>query len=81
MQRREITAVQLTQAVLDRIQAVDDRIGAFITVAADSALEQARAADQRLADGDAAPLTGIPLSIKDIMYPGSADHLRFANAA
>ena len=67
LQRREITAVQLTQAVLDRIQAVDDRIGAFITVAADSALEQARAADQRLADGDAAPLTGIPLSIKDII--------------
>ena len=67
LQRREISSVQLTQAVLDRIRSVDDRVGAFITVAADSALEQARAADQRLADGDAAPLTGIPLSIKDII--------------
>ena len=67
LQRREITSVQLTQAVLDRIQAVDDRVGAFITVAAESALDQARAADKRLAEGKAAPLTGIPLSIKDII--------------
>ncbi len=67
LQRREISAVQLTQAVLDRVREVDERIGAYITVSAEPALEQARAADQRIAGGDSAPLTGIPLSIKDII--------------
>jgi aspartyl-tRNA(Asn)/glutamyl-tRNA(Gln) amidotransferase subunit A len=67
LKKKEISAVQLTQAVLDRIRNVDARVGAYITVAAESALEQARAADQRLARGEAASLTGIPLSIKDII--------------
>ncbi|MEW6079854.1 MAG: Asp-tRNA(Asn)/Glu-tRNA(Gln) amidotransferase subunit GatA [Thermodesulfobacteriota bacterium] len=67
LQSGEISSVQLTRAVLDRIREVDDRVGAYITVAAESALEQARAADERIARGDASPLTGIPLSIKDII--------------
>lgn len=67
LKNREISAVELTRAVLDRIAAVDDKINAYITVAADSALEQAEAADARIARGEAAALTGIPLSIKDII--------------
>jgi aspartyl-tRNA(Asn)/glutamyl-tRNA(Gln) amidotransferase subunit A len=63
----DISSVELTRAVLDRIREVDDRVGAYITVAAETALEQARAADERIARGESTPLTGIPLSIKDII--------------
>jgi aspartyl-tRNA(Asn)/glutamyl-tRNA(Gln) amidotransferase subunit A len=67
LKRREITAVALTEALLARITAVDPRVRAFITVAADSALAEARAADQALADGRGGPLTGIPLAVKDLI--------------
>ncbi len=61
------SSVEITQAVLDRIEAVDDRTGAFVTVTGDLALEQARAADERIASGDARPLTGVPMLLKDNM--------------
>lgn len=67
LKRREITAVALTEALLERITAVDPRVKAFITVAADSALAEARTADQSLADGSGGPLTGIPLAVKDLI--------------
>ena len=67
LKAKEITAVELTRAVLERIDAVDTKIGAYLTVAADLALEQARQADQRIAAGNCRPLTGIPLGIKDLM--------------
>ena len=67
LKNKEISAVDLTQAVLDRIEAVDGKVGAYLTVDAESARRQAEAADQRLAAGDAGPLTGIPLGIKDLM--------------
>jgi len=67
LERKEITSVELTRAVLERIDAVDGKIGAYLTVAADMALEQARQADQRIAAGNCRPLTGIPLGIKDLM--------------
>ena len=64
---KEVSSVELTQATLDRIHQVDDRIKAFVTVTADQALEQARRADQRIAEGDVRPLTGIPMQLKDNM--------------
>jgi aspartyl-tRNA(Asn)/glutamyl-tRNA(Gln) amidotransferase subunit A len=67
LKRREITAVALTEALLERITAVDPRVKAFITVAADSALAEARTADQSLAGGSGGPLTGIPLAVKDLI--------------
>jgi aspartyl-tRNA(Asn)/glutamyl-tRNA(Gln) amidotransferase subunit A len=67
LKNKEISSVELTRAVLDRIDAVDGKVGAYLTVDADGALSQARTADQRLAAGNAAPLTGIPLGIKDLM--------------
>jgi aspartyl-tRNA(Asn)/glutamyl-tRNA(Gln) amidotransferase subunit A len=67
LKRREIAAVALTEALLARITAVDPRVRAFITVAAESALAEARAADQALADGSGGPLTGIPLAVKDLI--------------
>lgn len=67
LKRREITAVALTEALLARIAALDPRVKAFITVAADGALAEATAADQALADGRGGPLTGIPIAVKDLI--------------
>lgn len=64
---KEISSRELTRAVLDRIDAVDSKIKAYITVNRDKALAQADAADQVLAKGQGRPLTGIPLSIKDLI--------------
>ena len=67
LDRGEISSVELTQAVLDRIEDVEDRVKAFVTVTQDTALAQARDADARIAAGDAAALTGIPVQLKDNM--------------
>ena len=67
LDRGEVSSYELTRAVLDRIHEVDDRVGAFVTVTADEALDQARQADRRIADGDAVPLTGVPVQLKDNM--------------
>ena len=64
---RRVSAVELTRAALDRIEQVEDRVKAFVTVTADPALDQASEADRRIAEGRAAPLTGIPMQLKDNM--------------
>ncbi|HUZ78725.1 MAG TPA: Asp-tRNA(Asn)/Glu-tRNA(Gln) amidotransferase subunit GatA [Chloroflexota bacterium] len=65
---REISSVELTQAVLERIDELDGRVRAFVTLTPELALEQARAADERLAAGDASsPLLGIPVALKDVL--------------
>ena len=67
LDRGEVSSYELTRAVLERIDDVDSRVGAFVTVTADEALDQARQADRRIADGDASPLTGVPVQVKDNM--------------
>ncbi len=62
----ETTSVELTRAFLERVKATDGKINAFITVCEQEALTAADEADQRIAAGNAAPLTGIPLAVKDI---------------
>ena len=57
---------ELTQHFLQRIAAGDKNLNSVITVTEEQALTDARAADQRIAAGDASPLTGIPLLHKDI---------------
>ncbi len=64
---REVSSRELTQAVLDRIRAVDDRVRAYITVDEDLALRQAAEADERLAGGGDGPLTGVPIALKDVL--------------
>ena len=66
LRKREISATELTRACLEQIKLVDPKLNAFITVCAREAVDQAAAADQRLAAGDAPALCGIPLAIKDI---------------
>ncbi len=65
--RREISSVELVRAHLDRISQVEDQVRAFLTVTQDLALEQAQAADQRIARGEMSPLTGIPVQVKDLI--------------
>ena len=60
-----VSSVQLVQACLDRIGEVEEGIKAFVTITEDSALEQARNADARIASGDVGPLTGVPMQLKD----------------
>jgi aspartyl-tRNA(Asn)/glutamyl-tRNA(Gln) amidotransferase subunit A len=63
---RQLSSVELTRAYLERIERFDSQINSFVTVAADSALAEAAAADARIAAGDGGPLTGIPIAHKDI---------------
>ena len=63
----QFSSVELTQALLDRILAVDARVGAYLTVTSDLALEQAAAADARRASGDDGPLLGLPIALKDVL--------------
>ena len=64
---REITAIDITDSCLQKIEADNPRLNAFILVMADPARHQARAADAELAAGhDRGPLQGVPVSIKDI---------------
>src|SRR5437762_11271458 len=65
--RRALSPVEVTRALLDRIERLDPTLHAFVTVTAERALAEARAAEARLARGEAAsPLLGIPLAYKDI---------------
>ncbi|MEX2159732.1 MAG: Asp-tRNA(Asn)/Glu-tRNA(Gln) amidotransferase subunit GatA [Dehalococcoidia bacterium] len=67
LSKREITSRELTQAVIDRIRAVDESVRAYLTVADEEALRAADDADRRIASGEGGPLTGVPIAIKDNM--------------
>lgn len=67
LRKREFTAVELTQSVLERVAAVEPSVHSYITVTPDIALEQARAADTMYAAGTATPLSGIPVAVKDLI--------------
>jgi aspartyl-tRNA(Asn)/glutamyl-tRNA(Gln) amidotransferase subunit A len=62
----EYSSEELTRAMLDRLASLDPKLNSVITVTEAEALQQARAADQRLGADDAGPLTGIPFLHKDI---------------
>ncbi|PPD57225.1 MAG: Asp-tRNA(Asn)/Glu-tRNA(Gln) amidotransferase GatCAB subunit A [Methylotenera sp.] len=64
--KKEISSVEMTQTFLDRINKHNPTINAYIALDSDKSLAQAKAADVRIANGTAEPLTGIPFAQKDI---------------
>jgi aspartyl-tRNA(Asn)/glutamyl-tRNA(Gln) amidotransferase subunit A len=67
IKQKKISSQELTRAVLDRIDVVEKNVDAYITVADEIAMDQARLADQKIAQGNFSTLTGIPLAIKDLI--------------
>jgi aspartyl-tRNA(Asn)/glutamyl-tRNA(Gln) amidotransferase subunit A len=66
--RREISALEVTQAHLERIEALDaSTVRSMLTVTRQTAEDQARQADSRLAAGSGGPLTGVPMILKDVL--------------
>lgn len=64
--QREISAEEITNAVFKRIEDVEDKVKAYITLTKEQALETARRVDKQIAAGETiAPLAGIPLAVKD----------------
>ncbi len=63
---RQVSSVEITTALLTRINATDGTINAFITITGDQALKDAAEADKQIASGDCSSLTGIPVALKDI---------------
>lgn len=62
---RDVSAMELTRYFLDRAKALDGEINSYITMCEDEAMERASAAQQRIDAGEAMPMTGIPVSVKD----------------
>jgi aspartyl-tRNA(Asn)/glutamyl-tRNA(Gln) amidotransferase subunit A len=67
LDRKEISSVELTRALLNRIGSTEGQMHAFITVTEDVALAQAKAADARRARGESGHVLGIPVGIKDVI--------------
>ena len=65
---KRVSPVELTQACLSRIEQINPKLNAFITVTADSALAQARQAESEIQRGSwKGPLHGIPIALKDLV--------------
>ena len=67
LKQKDISSVELTKSVLERIAAVESNVQACITITEDTALREAKEADSCIASGDITPLTGIPALIKDVI--------------
>lgn len=63
----ETTSLAVTEAMIDRIVQLDNRVGSYLTLADEMALEQAAAADGRRQAGDDGPVLGIPVAVKDLI--------------
>ncbi|MFO1241799.1 MAG: Asp-tRNA(Asn)/Glu-tRNA(Gln) amidotransferase subunit GatA [Rickettsiales bacterium] len=66
IQKKEISSVEITKAYLDAIEKKNGTMNAYITVTPELALEQAKKSDERISKGEARPLEGVPLGIKDL---------------
>ncbi|NPA95183.1 MAG: Asp-tRNA(Asn)/Glu-tRNA(Gln) amidotransferase subunit GatA [Thermodesulfobacteria bacterium] len=67
LDKGELTSEELTTTYLDRIKSVDEKVHAYVTLTEEDAIKQAKKADEIIRKGEAAPLTGIPLGIKDVI--------------
>ncbi len=81
---KEVSAVELTEAVYAQVEAVDEKIGAYNSLTKDFALDTAKKVDEKIKNGEElAPLAGIPLALKDNInlksYPTTASSKILAN--
>ncbi|MDA0690826.1 MAG: Asp-tRNA(Asn)/Glu-tRNA(Gln) amidotransferase subunit GatA [Nitrospinae bacterium] len=67
LQKKQFSSVELTEAVFKHIDRVEGKVKAFVHLTRETALNQAREADQKIAAGEDAPLLGIPLALKDLI--------------
>ena len=68
LKNKEVSAVELTTAALNRIKELDEKLGAFNSLTENTALETAKKVDEKIAKGEELPLlAGIPLALKDNM--------------
>src|SRR5262249_28677357 len=68
IQKRSLSPVELTRACLDRIERLNPELNAFITITAESALNEAKGAEAEIAEGKwRGPLHGIPVALKDLV--------------
>jgi aspartyl-tRNA(Asn)/glutamyl-tRNA(Gln) amidotransferase subunit A len=67
LKKKQLSSTELTKDYLERIRRIESKVHALVTVTDELALEQARRADELIAAGNAGPLTGIPIVIKDNM--------------
>jgi len=67
LKSKQLSSVELTRAYLERVSKVEPEIHAFVTVTDELALKQAQRADELISNGEAKPLTGVPVALKDIM--------------
>jgi len=65
LRKKKFTSLELTKACLDRINSRNKEINAFITISEETALQEAKKADEIIAQGKSKALTGIPFSVKD----------------
>ncbi len=81
---KEVSAVELVEAVYNQVDAVEEKIGAYNSLTKDFALETAKKVDEKIKNGEEiAPLAGIPLALKDNInlksYPTTASSKILAN--
>ncbi|MGD9115754.1 MAG: Asp-tRNA(Asn)/Glu-tRNA(Gln) amidotransferase subunit GatA [Dehalococcoidia bacterium] len=67
LKAKKISSAELTKAFLERIAKLEPSLKALVSVTGELALKQAKDADERIAKGDIAPLTGVPVVLKDVL--------------
>jgi amidase len=73
LRRRKLSSAEVTSALLDRISALDSQTRSYVTVMAEPAMAQARAADEEIARGEwRGPLHGVPIALKDLCFTKNA---------
>ena len=74
LKRKELSAEELARAHIDAIERANEALNAFILTTPERALEAAKESDARLRKGEARPLEGIPLGIKDLFATKGVSH-------
>jgi aspartyl-tRNA(Asn)/glutamyl-tRNA(Gln) amidotransferase subunit A len=68
LRERDVSAIEVLESCIQRVEAVDEQVKAFLHVASDAGRQQARAVDDRLKAGEVlGPVAGIPLALKDVL--------------